>query len=125
MKRVIFLLLLLVFFIGCSTKQVPIAHNSYFDDSTERAYVTYESGVLNYYIAIEKPAPCYKIVKDEKVMESYPVQVVVDIHLEPPEDFCVEIISEETVTGRIVTGHKPRSFKVTFEGGDFYYTNFK
>ena len=53
------------------------------------------------------------------------IQVVVDIHLEPPEDFCVEIISEETVTGRIVTGHKPGSFKVTFEGGDFYYTNFK
>ena len=65
--------------------------------------------------------------KEERIMESYPVQIAVDISLieSSPEIMCIQVIDEEFVEGTINIGHKPGSFTINLDGENLYSTNLK
>lgn len=122
MKKIFILLFLaLIFLTACSKEKID---DSRFEETTENVYVKYENGMLSYKITIEKPTPCHIIVKDEKVMESYPVQVAVDLTFQSSNEICIQIISKETVEGEIYTGNKPGSFEIKLNELIVYSTNF-
>jgi len=123
MKNIIFLILVLIFLSSCSVKEN--IGDSKFEETSGDYYIRYESGILNYKATIEKPTPCYKIKKDEKVMESYPVQVAVDLTLQSSDEICIQVISEEIVEGAVNTGQKPGSFIIRLDGEVVYFTNLK
>lgn len=121
MKRVIFIIFALIFIISCSQKSED--SDLPFEETIENVYVKYENGMLSYKITIEKPTPCYKIIKNERVMESYPVQVYVDISIESSDEICIQVIAEETVKGTINIGYKPGSFAIRLNENIIYSTN--
>jgi len=123
MKKIVLLTFVLIFLTSCSIKEK--VDNSQFEETSGNYYVKYKSGILNYKATIEKPTPCYKIKKDEKVMESYPVQVAVDLTLQSSDEICIQVISEEIVEGAVNTGHKPGSFTIRLDGEVVYFTNLK
>ena len=117
--------MVLLFISACSTQ-------SLLDDSFEDDYVKYENGILEYRITVEKPTPCHTIEKEEIIMESYPVQIIVDIEIKsqtfpnkPGLEFmpCIQVIDEEVVEGTINIGHKPGSFVIRVNGEDIHFTN--
>ena len=116
MKRII-LIIALVFLSACSVQEI--------DESFEDDYIKYENGILEYKIEITKPTPCYEIKKEEIIMESYPVQIIIDINLvEPsPEIICIQVIEEELVEGRMEIGHKPGSFTIKLNNEVLHSTN--
>ena len=110
---------------GCQMPPKCQINDSLFEETSGNLYVKYDNGILNYKITVEKPTPCYKIIKDERIMESYPVQVAVDLTLESSDEMCVQVISEEIVEGTINTGHKPGSFTMRFNDEVVYSTNLR
>tara|TARA_Y100000034_G_C6878711_1_gene402284 strand:+ start:878 stop:1231 length:354 start_codon:yes stop_codon:yes gene_type:complete len=116
MKKIL-LILLLVFLTACSNPD-------FFEHSTENAHVKYENGILDYQITVEKPTPCYTIGKEELIMESYPVQIVIDMYLIPSEDICIQVVTKEIVEGSLEIGHKPGSLTIILGEEVLYSTNF-
>jgi hypothetical protein len=105
----------------CGCRSPPICEISSFEDD----YINYENGILNYKITIEKPTPCHTIKKEEIIMESYPVQVIVDLTLESSEGMCAQVITEEIVEGTMNIGHKPGSFNIILDEEIIYSSNLK
>ncbi len=95
-------------------------------DGTDRYFVYYENGSVNYNITVAKPSPCHTLDVRKSVMESYPVQIRLDISILPPEEgeMCAQVITEDTICGDIGTGHKPASAEVWLDGSRVYYTTF-
>lgn len=93
------------------------------DDQIPGAPVEYEysEGVLSYSIDVIKPNPCYTLDVQELSMESFPVQIRVDITLIPPSEdvICIQVIDVETVSGQIEIDHEP-TFSV-YVGEDRIY----
>ncbi len=73
---------------------------------------------LIYSFEVEKPTPCYQIEKDVRILESYPVQVVINVEIIPLQTFapCTQVIDPETISGEISIDHKPGSFSVNADG---------
>ena len=112
---------------GCEGTPRCQKDDTSFEETEGNYYVKYENGIIEYKITIEKPTPCYDVSSDEMIMESYPVQVVVDISLEePPTDIaCIQVIEEEVIEGTMNIGHKPGSFAINLDGEIVYSTNLK
>ncbi len=123
MKKIIILILVIIFLTSCSIKED--LDDSKFEEISGNYYVKYENGVLEYNALIEKPTPCHKIIKDEKIMESYPIQVVVDLNIKSSDEICIQVISEEKIEGIINTGHKPGSFTIRLNDEIVYSTNLR
>ena len=121
MKRIILLIFVLIFLTSCSVKEN--IDDSQFEETSGNYYIKYENGVLNYKAIVEKPTPCYKIIKDEKIMESYPIQISVDLTLQSSDEICIQVISKEMIEGKINTGHKPGSFTIKLNDEIVYSTN--
>lgn len=96
-------------------------------DFVDRYYVGYSDGRVAYSITVAKPSPCHSLLVQETVMESYPVQVRLDVTITKPSEgeICAQVITEETVTGEIETGHRPACAEVRLEGTMVYYTSFE
>ena len=84
--------------------------------------VEYADGVVSYSAVIQKPTPCNTLKVDELIMESYPVQIKIDVSIEKHSGFCIQVIDYENITGEIDIGHKPRSFSVHVNGGQVFTT---
>lgn len=84
----------------------------------QEAKVTYANGILSYSIPISKPTPCDEVKTNMVVMESYPVQLKLDITTTPPEGevMCVQVISEQMVEGTFEIDHKPGAFSAYLNG---------
>ncbi len=82
------------------------------------AKVSYANGTLSYSIPVSKPTPCYEVKTDMIVMESYPVQLRLDITLTPPdgEVMCAQVIAEQMVEGTFEIDHKPGAFSAYVNG---------
>lgn len=80
--------------------------------------VNYADGVLTYSIPISKPTPCHEVKTDMLVMESYPVQLRLDITTPPPEGevMCAQVIAEQMVEGNYTIDHKPGAFSAYLNG---------
>lgn len=80
--------------------------------------VSYSDGVLTYSIPISKPTPCDEVKTDMLVMESYPVQLRLNIDITPPKGdvFCAQVIAEQMVEGTFEIDHKPGSFSAYVNG---------
>ena len=63
--------------------------------------VSLDDGVLTYSIRVQAPTPCHEPVVQERIMESYPVQVGLDVTFRDSGQMCAQVITEKTVTGRI------------------------
>lgn len=81
------------------------------------AKVSYENGTLSYSIPVSKPTPCHDVKTDMLVMESYPVQLRLNINITAPEDaFCAQVIAEQMVEGTFEIDHKPGAFSAYING---------
>tara|TARA_Y100000034_G_C6765391_1_gene341150 strand:- start:40 stop:450 length:411 start_codon:yes stop_codon:yes gene_type:complete len=134
MRKLIITLILALFFISACSVQDPIEpiveepkeptiDNSTFEDDI----IKYEEGILEYKIKITKPTPCHTINKEELVMESYPVQVAIDLNIEnySPNIGCIQVLEEEVIEGIMDIGHKPGSFIIKLNNEIIYSTNLK
>jgi|GEM_PF-2549695 len=76
------------------------------------AKVSYSNGMLSYSIPVSKPTPCHEVKTDMLVMESYPVQLRLNIEITPPKGdvFCAQVIAEQMVEGTFEIDHKPGTF---------------
>lgn len=76
------------------------------------AKVSYADGILSYAIPISKPTPCHEVKTDMLVMESYPVQLRLNIDIAQPSGdvFCTQVIAEQMVEGTFKIDHKPGAF---------------
>ncbi len=61
----------------------------------------YEGDVYKYSGTVEKPTPCHKIQTDIVIKESYPEQVDIKITTTASDQICVQVISEEEISGEI------------------------
>jgi len=82
------------------------------------AKVSYSNGTLSYSIPVSKPTPCHEVKTDMLVMESYPVQLRLNIEITPPEGevFCAQVIAEQMVEGTFEIDHKPGAFSAYVNG---------
>jgi len=116
------LLLFLVLLSACAVDEPlvdpiadPIADEPLVDPIIEDG-VEYKDGKLVYNVWIEKPTPCYTVEVEEMVLESFPVQIVVNAKLIREEGFCATVISPELITGEMEIDHKPGSFTFQVNG---------
>jgi hypothetical protein len=84
---------------------VPVSH----DLGSEGAEIVYADGVLRWAVEVEKPTPCHGVRVEERLLESYPVQVHVDLSIvsPPPGEVCIQVIAYEVVSGEIAIDHAP------------------
>ena len=77
---------------------------------------------LLYSFEVMKPTPCYEVKKDILILESYPVQVVINVEFIPLQTFapCVQVIDPEIISGEILIDHKPASVMVNVDGEEFF-----
>jgi hypothetical protein len=82
------------------------------------AKVSYSNGTISYSIPVSKPTPCHEVKTDMLVMESYPVQLRLNINITPPEGdvFCAQVIAEQMVEGAFEIDHKPGAFSAYING---------
>jgi hypothetical protein len=82
------------------------------------AKVSYADGIVSYSIPVSKPTPCHEIKTDMLVMESYPVQLRLNIEITPPQGdvFCAQVIAEQMVEGTFEIDHKPGAFSAYING---------
>lgn len=92
----------------------------------DKYFVDYSDGTVIYNITQTKPTPCHEIIVDEQVMESYPVQIRLDIQIREPEEgtMCAQVIDTEKLSGKIEVGHKPGQFTVVVDGDEVYSSGF-
>ncbi len=85
----------------------------------------YDDGLFRYFARIEKPTPCHQLEVEELIMESYPVQVRVniDITYPDPELVCIQVIDVEEVHGSIDIDHVPASFSLYVNGEEMFRTS--
>lgn len=86
----------------------------------------YENGVVTYTAVVQKPTPCHTLSVDEQIMESYPVQIAIDISILKPDEgqICAQMITEEVITGEIETDHQPQQLTISVDGEEAYSTTF-
>lgn len=82
----------------------------------------YQDGILKYNITIPKPTPCHILAVDEVIMESYPVQIRLDVTIHPPpkDTNCVQVIAYESIVHDMDIGHEPGSISVYVDGKKAY-----
>lgn len=78
--------------------------------STEPYATAYENGVLTYSVNVMTPTPCHRLSVNERILESDPVQIAIEINIIEPEPgrVCAQVISEQSVEGRITTSEPGR-----------------
>ncbi len=78
----------------------------------------YRDGKVSYTAKITKPTPCHKLNVTEQILESYPVQIRIDVEkINPPANtFCAQVLDDEIISGGIILDHKPGSLTVFYEG---------
>jgi len=81
---------------------------------SENFSTNYNEGVLTYSGIIEKPTPCHTLEFQELVMESFPVQIRININVVEPDEgtFCIQVIEEEEFSREIEIGHEPRNVAI-------------
>ena len=96
-------------------------------DGIDRYYVDYADGNVTYNITVAKPSPCHYLNVTKRVLESYPVQVMIDVVISEPEEgtMCAQVVTEETLTGKIGTGSRPASVTVNLDGSAVYQKEFE
>ena len=84
---------------------------------------SYRDGNVSYVAKIEKDTPCDTLNVTEQILESYPVQVRVNVEtiLPAPNTYCAQVQSVEVVRGSIKT-EKPGSLTVFLDGIQLYST---
>jgi hypothetical protein len=95
-------------------------------DGSENYKISYRDGKLQYELTVDKPTPCHSLAIDEFVMESYPVQIRLEVTIQEPEDdqMCAQVITPETITGEMDIGHEPGSVSVVIDGKEVYSAGF-
>ncbi len=95
------------------------------DIGEEGFSVWYDNGFLRYSAVIEKPTPCHELDVEEMLLESYPVQVSVnvDIYNPDPEQVCVQVVDVVELEGTIEIDHVPASFSLSIDGEEVYRTS--
>lgn len=101
--------------------ECPISNETHSEQPSGKlpgAKVSYENETLSYSIPVSKPTPCYDVKTDMLVMESYPVQLRLNIEVTPPKGdvFCAQVISEQMVEGTFEIDHKPGAFSAYING---------
>ena len=96
---------------------------NYSDDLNENTVIyDSENKKIIYSFVVLKPTPCYEIKKDVVLLESYPVQIIVNVELVPLQTFaiCAQVIDPEIVSGEITIDHLPGSFTVNVDGEQLF-----
>jgi len=134
---VMLIIMVLLMFAGCGEQNeekvknesnmsvVPIMGN-FSSDVINVTQMEFKEGYLNYNFIINKQSPCYGISKDEYVMESYPVQIIINLQYQfPSNDIeCPQIITPEMVNGSMYLGDTPGSVAVKLDGSVIYHKFF-
>jgi len=116
-----------VLFIAACTQQ-PETPDEGFEDTTTQDYtVKYleSAGKLLYNIIVTKPTPCHEISTDYVIMESFPVQVRIDIITvqPPPGMMCVQVVADTLVEGQVELDSKPGTVSIYFNSEKIYSTD--
>ena len=87
--------------------------------------VWYTDGILRYSARIEKPTPCHALDVEELIMESFPVQVRVnvDVYNPDPGQICIQVIDVVELEGSIEIDHLPASFSLFINGQERFRTS--
>ena len=121
----IILILFLILLTACSPSiEKPIFDDTFFEEDTGNVKVSYDQGTLFHEVDLVIPSPCHTVKKELNIMESYPVQIVLDLILETPEEICAQVISNATIKGEMEIGHKPGAFTIKYQNETIYSTNF-
>ena len=77
-------------------------------DNFSLTYSYKENNLWEYTVVGTLPTPCYKVTTDAIVMESYPEQVRVTVHVEtdPSTDLCIAVIQDYTYSGTFNASNK-------------------
>ncbi|MBN1916224.1 hypothetical protein JW796_04575 [Candidatus Dojkabacteria bacterium] len=85
------------------------------EDGKVRLDFTYKNDVYKYTGAVQKPTPCDGVTTDAIVRESSPEQVTLQIVIEPSDQICAQVITEEEISGEIKVSKQAR-IEVTLNG---------
>lgn len=111
--------LLLLFAAGCALQtDTPADQTPVTDPIDGPADAWYAGGALHYRATVDKPTPCHAIRADERILESYPVQIVVDLDVVAPEPdiICAQVIATEEFAGSVPIDHVPGRVSISLEG---------
>lgn len=77
-------------------------------DNFSLTYSYKGNSLWEYTVAGTLPTPCYQVTTDAIVMESYPEQVKVTVHVEtdPSTDLCIAVIQNYTYSGTFNASNK-------------------
>lgn len=88
-------------------------------DEIDSFYVDYRNSSLIYNITVTKPNPCAEVITDLQTLESYPVQLRLDIQMRDSGRMCAQVIEEKNIQGSIpITGNF--IFQVYVDGTEMY-----
>jgi eight-cysteine-cluster-containing protein len=96
-------------------------------DDLERYSAAYEEGAVTYSIRVAKPTPCHTLEIRKEIMESYPVQIRLNVEVKKEETdrMCAQVITPDEVNGTIETDHKPAMMEIVVDGTTVYTTTFE
>jgi len=108
------LLFLLLFIVACA----PVIEQEPYSESDSRTTIDYSDGKLSYSHVVTKPTPCYLVEVEELIMESFPVQVRINLNVveNPETQVCIQVLTDETVTGEIPIDHRPGIVEISVNG---------
>lgn len=101
---------------------IPVVENDY------NVVVNYnkEDYTINYSLKVMLPNPCYKVEVEERLLESYPLQVVSNVELiKPAEDvMCAQVIEEKVIEQSISPNAPVGSFIIMIDGKEIHAEEF-
>jgi hypothetical protein len=84
------------------------------------ADVVYRDGLVEYSFMVEVPSACHELIVEERVLESYPEQIEIDVKMRQTEEMCAQVITQKEVTGEIALANPPARFSVLLKGEPAY-----
>lgn len=109
---------------GCSPYCETPGGRKFEKQETEKYIVDFADSRLYYNFTVNKPTPCHEIFVDEQIMESYPVQVRIDVQVRDSGGMCAQVIQPENVTGVLDLGETPGRVTVVVDGTQVYARDF-
>jgi hypothetical protein len=93
------------------------------EDKIQNVLVEYDSdnNILDYSFTLMAPRACDSFeIKNELMLESYPVQVVVEVEALQTDMMCAQVLTPIDLNGSIPINHVPGSFSISLDGESIY-----
>ena len=90
------------------------------NEDTEKYFVKYNNGTIEYNITVIKPTPCHEVIVDKQVSESDPVELRLDVQIRDSGKMCAQVTEKENIVDTVELGYQPGVVSIFIGGKEVY-----